>query len=153
MEKQFANISKRKTNDTIEIDGRTFMLEAFDPLLGNYILVKLLTFTLPFGLSGAVGEKLNSDEIKNSQNPTLSKNDFMELQKDILSCCYEILPSGKTKIINENGSYGIINPTMKIFFQLIIASLAFNFSDFFGEGGLTDTLGGLTDSFQPNTKM
>ena len=40
------NAKKRKIEDRIDIDGRTFQLKSFDPLIGNYILVTLLSVVL-----------------------------------------------------------------------------------------------------------
>ena len=40
------NAKKRKIEDRIDIDGRTFQLKSFDPLIGNYILVTLLSVVM-----------------------------------------------------------------------------------------------------------
>lgn len=135
------NISKRKVEDEVEIDGRTFKLKAFDPLLGNYILVKLLTTVLPFGISSALNEKSGTEMLPVDTNKVqeISKKDFMELQKDVLSFCYEVLPGDNPPVIRENGTYGVANLTMKIVFQLLISCLAFNFADFFGEKQSNDS--------------
>ena len=81
----FGEIKKRKVEDTIIIEGRTFKLHKFDPLLGNYILLQLFTVALPFGigdmLSNAVGSEIPKNNVSSKQ---LSKAEFIELQKDIL---------------------------------------------------------------------
>lgn len=129
------NLKKRVTEDTIEIDGRTFRLVAFDPLLGNYILLKLLTMVLPFGIGkmlqqniGAGSEMIPTDSTQTEQ---MSKAEFLDLQRDILKHCFEQLPGDTVPVVRENGTYGISNFTMTIALNLLAAEIAFNFKDFF----------------------
>ena len=49
------NISKRQNSKLIDINERTFKINKFDPLMGNYILLQLVQFVLPFGISDKVG--------------------------------------------------------------------------------------------------
>lgn len=138
-------MGKRKTEDIFEIDGRKFILTKFDPLMGNYILLKICSYALPFGISeklqGKLGVKLDITSLQK-----ISRFDFIELQKDVLSTVYEQLPGNRTPLINDNGSYGITDFSMMLSIQLLIASLAFNFSDFFGEEGLNKLLEEASDS-------
>lgn len=132
------NVKKRKVEDRIEIDGRTFQLKSFDPLIGNYILVTLFSVVLPFGIGDAIKSAIGSGSenipTKVSDSSVLiDKKSFVELQKDILSYVEEILPAGNTPIILSNGNYGIMNFNMGIAIKLLIAEITFNFSDFFGE--------------------
>lgn len=132
------NAKKRKIEDRIDIDGRTFQLKSFDPLIGNYILVTLLSVVLPFGIGDAIkssigyGSENIPTKISDSSN-MIDKKSFIELQKDILSYVEEVLPAGNTPIILSNGNYGIMNFNMGIAIKLLIAEITFNFSDFFGE--------------------
>lgn len=132
------NISKRQNSKLIDIEDRTFKIEKFDPLMGNYILLQLVQFVLPFGLSDKVGipDKLTSSVSRVNMN----KNDFLELQRDVLSVCSEVLPAGDAPVVREDGSYGIIDFTSAISIQLLIGAIAFNFSDFFDGEGLTSLL-------------
>lgn len=127
-------MENRKTQDIYSIGDRNFILKSFDPMIGNYILMKILTMTLPFGLSEKISQMTGMPSSENSK--FMSKTEFIELEKDILSFVYEQLPGNTPCVINENGSYGVNNLTMVMCFQLIIAEIAFNFSDFFGESGL-----------------
>ena len=129
-------MEKRKTEDIYEYDGRKFVLTKFDPMIGNYILYKLLTFTLPFGLSNKIASMFGIDSLGGGEK--IGKEEFIDLQKDILSFIYEQLPEKRAPIMNNNGSYGIVEPSMILVMQLIVAELAFNFADFFGEKGLKD---------------
>lgn len=130
-------VKKRETNKIIEIEDRKFKLKDFDPLLGNYILMKLITMVLPFGISDMIGAKIpeGSEVIKSSSDKKeyMSKSDFIELQRDILSNVFEILPSGDVPVIRENGTYGIDLFTMDIALKLLIEEVIYNFGDFFGE--------------------
>ena len=144
-------MKERKTQDLFEIDGRKFILKKFDPMTGNYILFQILTMALPFGISSKISQMLGVPENNNAAK--MSKNEFIDLQKDILSFVFEQLPGNTPCVINDNGSYGVSNFTMSICIQLIIAEIAFNFSDFFGEGGLTDLLTSQSDSSPVDTQM
>lgn len=131
------NLKKRITEDTFDINGRKFRLKSFDPLLGNYILLQLFTMVLPFGIGdmlkkniGKGTENIPTDISKNEQ---MSKQKFIELQRDILSHVYEILPAGDAPVVRENGTYGISDFTMDIAISLLLAEIAFNFNDFFTE--------------------
>lgn len=136
------NISKRQNSKLIDINERTFKINKFDPLMGNYILLQLVQFVLPFGISEKLGVPEALTESVSRVN--MSKKDFLELQRDILSVCFEVLPAGDTPVVRENGTYGIIDFTSQIAIQLLIATVAFNFSDFFGENGLTSLLDSAT---------
>lgn len=129
---------KRETYTTYENDGRKFKINAFDPMSGNYILMQILTCVLPFGISDAIKQQAPGSEIAmkaaNSNNKIMSKQEFIALQTDILSTVEEILPSGNTSpVVRENGTYGVEDVTSMLCLKLIIASLTFNYKDFFKE--------------------
>lgn len=145
-------MDKRKTEDILEVNGRKFVLTKFDPMLGNYILMKILTYTLPFGLSERIAQTMGVKDVGGSQK--IDKEDFIELQKDVLSCVYERLPDRDAPILNKNGSYGVSDFTMSLSFVLIIAELGFNFASFFEESGLQDIIEGLQqDTPHANTQQ
>ena len=120
---------KRITEDIVEIDGRTFVLKKYDPMLGNYILMSAASSVLPFGISDALSKAFG---INTNGKGKLDKESFMQLQKDVLSACYERLPAGDAPIINQNG-YGVLNLSSKILTNLFLSSMIFNFQDFFDE--------------------
>lgn len=129
----------RKTEDIYEVRGRTFIIKKFDPLVGNYILMQILTMTLPFGLGSKISKAVGVDITKGNTSK-MSKEEFISLQRDILSFVYEKLPGNNTPVINQNGSYGIADFDMMLAFQLIVSIIAFNFSDFFGDEGFSTFL-------------
>lgn len=129
---------KRETYTTYENDGRKFKINAFDPMSGNYILMQILTCILPFGISDAIKQQAPGSEtamkVANSNNKMMSKQEFIALQTDILSTVEEVLPSGNTSpVVRENGTYGVEDVTSMLCLKLIIASLTFNYKDFFKE--------------------
>ena len=129
---------KRETYTTYENDGRKFKINAFDPMSGNYILMQILTCVLPFGISDAIKQQAPGSEIAmkvaNSNNKMMSKQEFIALQTDILSTVEEVLSSGNTSpVVRENGTYGVEDVTSMLCLKLIIASLTFNYKDFFKE--------------------
>lgn len=132
------NISKRQNAKLVDIEERTFKIKKFDPLMGNYILLQIMRYVLPFGISEKVGVP---DSITNNvDRVNISKKDFIELQRDVLSVCYETLPAGDAPIVRDDGTYGVMDFNSNIAIRLLIAAFTFNFSDFFGENGLTSLL-------------
>lgn len=128
------NLKKREITKEIEIDGRTFLIKKFDPLMGNYIAMKLFTMVLPFGIGDMLKKEVKGSEklpTATSNAPQMSKADFIEFQQDVLSVCYEVLKGDTAPVVRDNGTYGISDFTSKIALQLLIGSIAFNFSDFF----------------------
>lgn len=129
------NFEKRETYTTTTIDGREFIINAYDPMIGNYLLMQIITFVLPLGLGDMISNQIKGSEkvlskVENKQ--TMTKADFISFQTDVLSTVYERYKSGeKSPVVRENGTYGIENVTMNLCLRLIISSLAFNFKDFF----------------------
>lgn len=145
------NIFKRETTSTYNMGGRNFLINSFDPMEGNYILAQILTFVLPFGigdmLKSSMGTEMKSDI--GSTGKMMNKKDFINLQIDILKNVEEIFPTGeKSPVVRENGTYGISDVTMGMLIKLIVATLAFNFKDFFdGIQSEDSTMGNLVSKF------
>lgn len=129
------SFKKRETTSIFDYEDRKFEICSFDPMEGNYILMQILMFTLPFGISDALNEKFGTNN--KTEQKTISKEDFIQLQTDILSNVNEILYTGeKTPVVRQNRTYGISDVSMMLIIKLIIATLAFNFKDFFKESQL-----------------
>lgn len=129
------SFKKRETTSIFDYEDRKFEIGSFDPMEGNYILMQILMFTLPFGISDALNEKFGTNN--KTEQKTISKEDFIQLQTDILSNVNEILYTGeKTPVVRQNRTYGISDVSMMLIIKLIIATLAFNFKDFFKESQL-----------------
>ena len=136
-------MNKRETVSTFNLNGREFEINAYDPMEGNYILAQILAFVLPFGIGDMLSASVGTE--KQNTIPTsgkmMSKQDFMSLQIDILKTVKEVYSTGeKSPVVRENGTYGVADVSMMMVLKLIVASLAFNFKDFFREVPSKDTI-------------
>ena len=141
----------------VDINGRKFRITRFNALEGSYMLFKIIGVISPLLTKK---DSLNeSGEVDYSMMlggiTSLSKKDFKEIQLSCLEICSEHLQAGFTKVINENGSFGIIgveNDTATIL-NLTVQALIFNVADFF-LGSPSDFLDGVTSNIFPqNAKI
>ena len=131
-----SNFKKHETFTTYELNDRKFIINAYDPMLGNYILFQVINFVLPFGLDNMIKKEVGTEMRTSSvgSSKMMSKEDFINFQKDILVTINEEMPGGHlAPVLRENGTYGISDVTMTLVLKLLVASLAFNFKDFFEE--------------------
>ena len=129
-------MNKRETVSTFNLNGREFEINAYDPMEGNYILAQILAFVLPFGISDMLSASVGTEKqnIVPTSGKMMSKQDFMSLQIDILKTVKEVYSTGeKSPVVRENGTYGVEDVTSILCLKLIIASLTFNYKDFFKE--------------------
>ena len=138
---------KRETTSEFKYEGRTFRINSYDPMEGNYILTQVLAFALPFGLKDTLLKTLNTGSETKVEIPEfitqkpMGKNDFISLQSDILKTIEEVYESGNiSPVVRQNGTYGVADVTMGLVLNLLIASLAFNFKSFFEDAQLTEFL-------------
>lgn len=144
-----SNIKKRETYTTIDHEGRRFIINSYNPLIGNYILIQAITCILPFGIGDVLARSISGSEVKSklgTGSKIMSKEEFIQFQRDVLETVEEEFESGqKSPVIRENGTFGISDVSSGLIVKLLIASLAFNFKDFFNEfpsiESLTETLG------------
>ena len=126
---------KRETKSTYSINGRNFQINSYDPMVGNYILMQIVSQVMPMGLGRMLNQEFGTESIPSVGSeamPMMSKRDFIQLQVDILSTVYELYGTGeKSPVVRENGTYGVADVNMMMIMKLLIASLAFNFKDFF----------------------
>lgn len=143
------NFEKRVTDSIYEDNGRKFKLGSYDPIEGNYILSQVISFVLPFGIGDALFSSLEGEgsEVKLSKGktqmnaPKMPKEDFMDLVRSILMTISEVYEGGsESPVVRENGTYGVADVSMALVVKLVIASLAFNFRDFFAEVPLAKEL-------------
>lgn len=147
------NIKKRITEDEYKLGDRTFILEKYNPLVGNYLLFKVFTSLLPFGLDKLISQNIpGSNAMGGITKQAISKQEFVELQQDILSAVSERLPAGRAPVTRQDGTFGCNPLTSPETIQLMIAVLAFNFSDFFADGGLMEFFNAGLISHQSNTE-
>jgi hypothetical protein len=123
----------------IDVGDRKFRINKFDALTGSYVVYTILTQVLPMG----IGKQIEG--ISETGNmPAMSKEKFIDLQKDCLRACSEIKPVGgqvvPVPILMADGRWGVEDlendaPTVMI---LTIQVLGYNVQSFF-EGNVLDT--------------
>lgn len=141
-------MNRRETYKTWEFGGRNWRIGKFDAMTGSYIAYKLMAEILPMGLGGQIG-------IPAPKNGTaMSKTDFMELQKDCLSVCAELLPAGPAPVMDENGNFGVqsLDHDAKTVLALTIQALVWNVTSFFDESLLNSMSEAMSNIFRPDVK-
>jgi len=140
-------MSKRETDKIITIGKRKFKVEKFDALTGSYIVFTLMEKLLPMGMEAKAGLE-NMPQNRQS----LSRGEFLQLQRDCLGVVSEILPAGPRPVIAENGQWGIadLERNTQLVILLTIHALAFNVADFFGGEGLQELKASLVSIFPAN---
>ena len=114
----------RETQKVIEVKGRKFILNKFDPFFGSYLAFKV------FSLQGKGKESESLEVVLNTMMGKDFKT-FESLIKKVLAYCSEVLPAGNTPIINSEGNIAIIGLNAPMVTSLFIQSVMFNLSDFF----------------------
>jgi hypothetical protein len=142
----------RKTFLDFETQGRKFRIRKFDAMNGCYIIYQLMGSSLPSMFGAAVKKEL-ADQGLEAMMPTatvMDKKSFQDIQKSCLQVCFEILPAGEKKVLNDNGTWGVldIEDNTPLVFALTVKALVFNVADFFGSGVLGDLAVIFQDLFQ-----
>ena len=120
-------VKKRVTEKHVEIKGRNFIIKKVDVLTSCYIASILTSKLLPAGIAGYVGIETPL------ANQTMSKQEFREIQLDILTCVSEKLAADTISIFDESGNPRAVDLDAGLILRLTIESLQFNFTDFFDE--------------------
>jgi hypothetical protein len=128
-------VKKHETFKDVTIAGRNWRVKKFDALTGSYIAYTLLNLALPpmFAKMLAGSIPLVSDT---PSGRMMTKQEFMDFQKDCLKICFEVLPAGEAPVIDDNGNWGIdgIENDLATVLTLTVHVLGFNVASFFGEG-------------------
>ena len=136
-------VNKREIYKSFEFGGRKWRIGKFDAMTGSYVAYKLMAEVLPMGIGQMAGIP------KPTNGKTMSKVDFMDLQRDCLLVCAEALPAGPTPIMNANGTFGVVGlehdaPTV---LALTVQALAWNLTSFFDESLLDSLFGAMQNLF------
>ena len=150
----------RQTEKTVEIQGRKFTIRTFDAFTGAYIAFTLMEKMMPMGMEEKVVKTLQAEgtnpELMLPQSRTLmTKGEFNSFVRDCLSVCSEQLKGRDCPVLNKNGSWAVadIQNNTLLVIMLVINALAFNISDFFTDGGLTDLKASLRDLMPSNMSI
>lgn len=136
-------MEKREIYKQTEISGRKWRIGKFDALTGSYIAYTLMSDVLPLALNAKVG--IPAPKTGNK----MSKESFMDLQKDCLKVCCEMLPAGPTPVIDENGNWGVTDAEhdTPLVLNLTIQALIWNVQSFFDESllaSLAESISGIS---------
>ena len=117
-------MENRVTEKHINVNGREFILRKFTPFFGVYLATQ--TF------SGIVGSKNKITALIKSVMDK-PKEEFIKLQQDVLSYCFEVLPAGPTAVVNSEGNFAVMNMAGPLALNLFTQTLLFSMMDFFTE--------------------
>ena len=141
-------MEKREIHKQIEINGRKWRISKFDALTGSYIAYTLMSEILPMGLNSKLGIPSPKTSTK------MSKEDFINLQKDCLKVCGEVLPAGAAPVIGENGNWGVADAEhdAALVMNLTIQALVWNIPSFFDESLLSSLANAMSGLSLPGAK-
>lgn len=124
-------MKKRELFKNFDYKGRKWRIGKFDAMTGSFIAYKLMAEVLPMGLGAQLGVPMGQS------GKTMSKQDFIDLQRDCLGVCFEMLDAGPTPVLNANCSWGVADVEFDapLILALTIQALMWNVTDFFGESG------------------
>jgi len=139
--------TKREPFKIVEIAGKKFRIGRFDALIGSYIAFTVMTKMLPM-IAELMGGKSETPDVNAlaagmmSSRASMSKADFLSLQKDCLSVCHEMQMAGTVEapvaVMMESGAWGVADLEYDVgtVLALTVHALFFNVSSFFEEATL-----------------
>lgn len=118
-------MENRISNKIVDIKGRKFIINKFDPMFGAWMAAKVLGMSSPKGIdiSKVIKELMGSNF-----------DEFKTLQAQVLKYVNEELPGGITPVINSEGNIAVMGITASDLLSLFVQTLMFSLSDFFEEG-------------------
>lgn len=136
-------MAKRETEKYIEAGGNRYKLTKLDADAGSYVAFKLAGVALPL-MNGVTG-KVSADDMKllSQAITSMSRNEFTEVQKILLSTVLKIEHSGgvdmPVPVLKADGTYTDEELRMdaKTVISLTVQAALFNIGGFFGGEGLS----------------
>lgn len=153
----------------VVIKDRTWRINKFDAKTGSFILIKLTGLLAPL-IDGVDLNNIKVDTEFKAENvdlsqfnisglikgiSQLSEQDFFYIQDKCLNVCGEVLPSGITKVLSQNGTFGVLGleqDTMAVI-ALMAHTLMFNLTGFFGESLLSSIVQKVSSTSQQDAKI
>jgi len=145
---------KRELFKDIELGGRKWRIGKFDAFTGSFMLIKVTSIISP------LLKNIDFKDVKKASDisglnftemlagiTNLSEQDFNYIQKKCLGVCCECLPADFTPVLNENGTFGVMeleNDTSTVL-GLTVHALMFNVTSFFDENLLGSLKGKTPD--------
>lgn len=131
---------KRETTKEVIINEKKYRIEKFNPLLGGYILLKVLTGVIaPFLPAFNVPDQFKAIASKTTGMPSITKEEFIALEQDILSVVsFEDVINDKPifiPVLRTDGEFNIpeLKDDVMSVMKLIGEVLMFNSLGFFGK--------------------
>jgi hypothetical protein len=154
-------IKKRESYKDVVLMDRTFRVKKFDAWTGSYIAYQLINLALPpmlQGLLSKIGMPLAAPEL--SKGRVMAKQEFIDLQKDCLAVCSEVVTvEGKSApvinpVMNENGSFRSIGleDNAGVVLALTAWVLMFNVESFFTDGPWAELVANFLDTSPPDAQ-
>ncbi len=127
----------RETQKDLEMGGRIWRVKHLDPQVASYVLYGLLLHSLPMGMEAAlegIAGKLPDARRK------MSREDFLEFQRDCLSCCFEIVDGNPIRVMLPDGRWGVsgLEGNLTVVLALTVHAVLFNISCFFDGDALAE---------------
>jgi len=148
-------MTKREPFKIIELAGKKFRIGRFDALTGSYIAFTVMTKMLPM-IAELMSGKSSEPDINAvaagmmASKATLSREDFLSLQKDCLGVCSELQQVAGVDApvaVLLNGKWGVADLEYDVssVMALTVHALFFNISSFFEGNALKGMMEGLKD--------
>ncbi len=115
---------------------RIFVVKKMNPLLGIAVLKEILFGALPVDLfSDVEGMGQVTSMFSNVQKKEMSIDEFVKLERRLLSNVSEKLKSGEVPVIDSAGNYRVSNLENNMFLNgyLMVKVVEVNYKDFFLE--------------------
>lgn len=136
----------------IEISGRKFRISKFNAMTGAKIIKKLLPIAASF-INAAEDKKPKDLKVDAAgviaALTDIKDEDFEYVQRACLKVVSENLPAGYAQVLNDSGSFGVVdleNDTMTVL-ALTAHALMFNVTGFFVGSPLQGLVSGILNSF------
>lgn len=128
----------------IKVNGREFILRKFTPFFGVYLA------TQAFNNIAGSKNKLTA-LIKSVMDKP--KEEFVKLQQEVLSYCFEILPAGPTAVVDSNGNFAVMNMDGPLALNLFTQTFLFSMIDFFTEEVMESLTQGMEGILQEQSQL
>jgi hypothetical protein len=150
-------MAKREPFKFVTIADRKWRVGRFDALTGSYIAFTVMTKMLPM-IAELMGGKAAGEPDVNAlaagmmnSRATLSREDFLSLQKDCLMVCSEVKEvagvDAPLPVLLTSGAWGVadLEHDVSSVLALTVHALFFNISSFFEGDALKGMMAGLKD--------
>ena len=140
----------------VEMKDRKFTIKKFSAQTGSFMLIKVTGIIAPM----IKGIDMSNIKVENGKIPdlkgldivgimsglsSLTEQDFNYIYSKCLQVCFEKLPAGLTRVMNPDGTFGVVGleTDSSTTLALVAHTLIHNVTGFFSGSPLGSVLGGL----------